>query len=155
MQTKTLIQASANVIKITSLAIGDVVKLVEDQYGSPEIFYGVVIDLLNNGEKSYVQIMRYKKSYSAVDCDIKTYSGDKECVIFPATVEEVIEHLHEAIKAIRQDVESKEKDLQTKRLALQRAEEFVSGETSRQLKSCSFKEITQAEYNQLKQQAPF
>lgn len=150
MLTKNLIQASANVIKITRLAKGDVVKIVEDSYSSPEIFYGVVIDLLNSGEKSFVQIMRYKKSYSNIDCEIKTYSGDKDCTLFPATVEEIKEHLSDVINKIEREVKDEERKLSDKKLGLERAKEFVSMETSRSLQDAAFKEITQQEYAQLK-----
>lgn len=150
MQTKNLIQASANVIKITRLAKGDVVKLVEEgSYSGAEIYYGVVTDLLNNGDKSYVQIMRYKKSYNAIDCDIKTYCGDKDLSLFPATVDEVQEELKEVVARIERDIVDEEKKLEGKRLGLQRAKDFVSFETSKKLHSASFKEITQAEYSQL------
>jgi hypothetical protein len=158
MQTKNMIQASANVVKITRLSIGDVVKLVEEGYSEPEIYYGVVVDLLNGGEKSFVQIMRYKKSYGAVSCDIKTYSGDKDLTLFPATVEEVQEHLQAVIDRLRNDIKEEEKKLSERKLALHKAEEFVSMETSRKLTSSSFKEITQAEYLKLKEAqiaAPF
>lgn len=151
MQTKTLIQASANVVHITRLSKGDVVKLIEESsYSSAEVFYGVVIDLLNNGDKTYVQIMRYKKSYSSIDCDIKTYSGDKDCLIFPASVEEVEEHLKDVIGSIERDVQSEERKLLDKKLALVRAKDFISGEATKKLISTEFKEMTQQEFAQLK-----
>lgn len=155
MQTKTLIQAAANVVKITSLARGDVVKIVEDNSYDTNIYFGVVIDLLNSGDKSFIQIMRYKKSYRAIDCDIKTYNGEKDMSLFPATVDEVKEHLADVIKDIRKDIEAKEKEISDKRLALQSAEEFVSQETSKQLRNSSFKEISQADYNKAKLEAQF
>lgn len=155
MLTKNLIQAAANVVKITRLSKGDCVKLVEDTYGSPEIFYGIVLDLLNEGEKSFVQILRYKKSYGAIDCDIKTFSGDKEVTLFPATVEELEDHFKDAIAAIRRDIAEAERSLNNKKLGLQRAEEFISMESSRKLQSASYKEITQDEYLKLKTSSPF
>lgn len=146
MITKSLIQAASNVVKITRLAKGDCVKLVEDKYSEPEIYYGVVIDLLNEGEKCFVQILRYKKNYSAIDCDIKTYSGDKDVTIFPCTVDELEEHFRDAIKSIERDILSAEKSLNDKKLGLQKAKDFVSQETGRKLQNASFKEITQEEY---------
>ena len=151
MQTKNLIQASSNVIKITRLVKGDVVKMIDDQsYSSPEVFFGVVTDLFNSGEKSFVQIMRYQKSYNTVNCEIKTYSGDKDLNIFPATVEEITDHLADCIAKIKKDVIDDEKKLYDKKMSLQRAEEFVSGETSKKLNSAAFKEVTQEEYLSIK-----
>lgn len=133
MQAKNLIQASANVIRITNLSIGDVIKMVDVDYSSPEIYFGVVIDLLNDGNNSFVQIMRYKKSYLAIDCDIKTYEGNKDINIFPTTVEEVKEHLSETIKMFERDVAQKERELNEKKYALQNAKDFVNLEKSKQL----------------------
>lgn len=63
MQTRNLIQASANILKITNLVIGDCVKLVEEEYSSPQIYYGVVTDLLNSGEMhSHYQMIGMFKS---------------------------------------------------------------------------------------------
>ncbi|HAB99726.1 MAG TPA: hypothetical protein DCE71_07895, partial [Parachlamydiales bacterium] len=137
MITQNLIQAAANVGKITRMSKGDCVKLVEDGYGSPEIFYGIVIDLLNSGEKCFVQILRYRKSFMAINCDIKTYAGDKDITIFPATVDELQEHFKDAIIAIERDVKRLEKDLSDKKMGLQRAQEFVSMESSRKLQSAA------------------
>lgn len=154
MLTKNLIQAAANVVKITRLAVGDVVKIVEDtSYSEPTIYLGVVVDLLNNGEKSYVQIMRYKKSYNVIDCDIKTYSGDKDCTLFPASVDDIKDYLGEVITRIEQEINEADKKLSDKKEALKKAKDFVSLETSKQLQAASFKEITQQEYLQLKTSA--
>lgn len=156
MITKNLIQAAANVVKITRLSKGDCIKLIEDEsYSTPTIYYGVVIDLLNEGEKCYIQVLRYKKSYSAIDCDIKTYSGDKDVTLFPCTVEELEEHFKDAIGAIKREIANIEKNLNDKKLGLQRAEEFVSQETSKKLQSASFKEVTQEEYLKLKNTPAF
>ena len=62
MQTKNIIQTVANVIKITSLKKGDVVKMIESGYSSPESYFAVVLDLLNDGENTYIELLKYKKN---------------------------------------------------------------------------------------------
>lgn len=154
MQTKNLIQASANVIKITSLVKGDVIKMVEESsYSTPEIYYGVVLDLLNDGDKTFIQIMRYKKGYASIDTDIKTYNGSKDLSIFPATVKEIEEELQSAINQIETSIKEEEKKLASKKEALKTAKDFVSYETSRQLSEVNYKEISTQEFKQLKIEA--
>lgn len=153
MKTANLIQAEANVVRITSLHEGDVVKILEKDYADKyKTIFGVVTALYNSGEKSYVELTTYEKSYSEVKGDIKIYAGDVDLNIFPATVEEVQNHLKEALQDIERSLERKKRDLQKEVDAFERAKLFVSGETSKQLRNASFKEITQAEYNQQKQQ---
>lgn len=156
MQMKNLIQASANVIKIVNLKIGDVVKQVETSgYSNDGVYFAVVTDILNNGEEAFVQLTRYKKEYRSIDCDIKTYSGKSDLNIFPATVEEVKEHLAEAIYRIEKDLKEEQIKLDNKRVSLDRARDFVSMETSRKLTEVSFREMPQVEYNKIKQENSF
>ena len=67
MKTKNIIQAQANVIKITSLVKGDTVKIIKSEYSSNEIRYGVVIDLMNDGTKTFIEMLEYQESYNDVD----------------------------------------------------------------------------------------
>ena len=152
MKTANLIQAQANVIKITSLVQGDVVKILEKDYGDTfKTFYGVVTDLMNNGENQFITIAMYEKNYGGFITKIKTYSGNSELTIFPATIEEVQSHFTEALKSMQSSIETKRKELLEQESSLQIAKEFVNGETSKKLSECSFKEITQKEYNEQKQ----
>tara|TARA_R110000868_G_C10972634_1_gene770617 strand:- start:7135 stop:7605 length:471 start_codon:yes stop_codon:yes gene_type:complete len=156
METKNLIQASANVVKITSLSPGDVVKYVDTgSYSSSEIKYGVVLDMLNDGEKSFIQILLYSNSYSEIKSEVKLFEGSKDVNIFPATVTEVEEYLDGAISSLSKKIEDKAKELDQMRLGLTKAKEFVSMETSKKLSEVSFKEVTQVEYNRLKTDTAF
>lgn len=139
MITKNLIQAAANVVKITRLAKGDVVKMIENpSYSDPEVYYGVVIDLFNDGDKTFIQLLRYQKVYNDVKADIKTYSGDKELALFPATPEEVREHLEESVKSLGRKIEEQSKELQNKIEAHEKARAFVEGEIQKELKATSY-----------------
>jgi len=152
MQTKSLIQTVANVIKITELKKGDVIKIIEEGYSTPEIFYGVVIDLLNTGSKSFIQILRYKKEYDNIKADIILINGEKDIALFPASPEEIKEHLQSSILRIEEDINNKKEELQKKIDALNKAKEFVSGETSKQLSEPSFTEISQTEFNAIEKE---
>lgn len=155
MQTKNLIQASANVVKITNLVKGNVVKLIEKDYSSLETYYGIVTDMFNDGEKTFIQICRYKKSYGSITAEIKIYEGQSELNIFPAEVEEVEQYFEDAVVQIEKSIAEKKEELDKKERALQNAKDFISMETSKKLTAASFKEISQPEYNQLKQSNTF
>ena len=60
MHTKQIIQASANVIRITNLRKGDVYKRIDDSSYGDKVHYGVVLNLYNNGEKTYIETIEYK-----------------------------------------------------------------------------------------------
>ena len=150
MQTKTLIQAQANVLRVTGLKKGDVVKIVEKAYSSVEIFYGVVIDLLNSGSKTYIQLLRYKKSYGEFTAEIKTYDGEADLALFPVEVNEVYDHFDSVVKSMDNDLKTQRKELQKKEEALEEIRLFVSGEKTKQLTQASFTEITQEQYDEKK-----
>jgi len=152
MQTKSLIQTVANVIKITELKKGDVVKIIEEEYSSNAIYYGVVIDLLNTGSKSFIQIVRYKKVYSDIKADVILINGEKDIALFPATPDEIKEHLSASISSIEKDIDKEKEELQKKIEALEKAKQFVSGETSKQLTEPSFTEMTQIDFNNEKKE---
>lgn len=155
MKTQNLIQASANVLKITSLSIGDVVKQVDASSYSSDIYYAVVTDMLNDGEETFIQLTRYKAGYGKIDADIKLFKGGTDLNIFPTTVDEVKEHLNDAIESIKKKIIEEERTLADKKLGLENAISFVSMETSKQLTEASYKEVTQVEYNKIKQENSF
>lgn len=151
MQTKTLIQSQANVVRITSLNKGDVVKLVQKEYSSTEVYYGVVLDLLNNGNSTFIQILLYKRSYGDFTAEIKTYSGEEDLALFPANVEEVREHFDSVIQCMERNLITEKKKLQDKVESLSKVKEFVSGESQKKLADASFTEITQHDFDKKKE----
>ena len=148
MQTKNIIQTQANVIKITSLVKGNVVKIIDDSSSySTDIKYGVVIDLMNDGSKTFLEILEYKKSYGDVSAEIKLYSGDKELNLFPASVDEVKEYFETTLSYISKYIEQDKENLQKKINGFEKAKQFVSGELSKNLLETSFVEMTQADFD--------
>jgi queuine/archaeosine tRNA-ribosyltransferase len=150
MQTKTLIQMQANVVKITSLKIGNVIKIMEKEYADTyKTVYGVVLDMQNNGKETFVTILKYVANYQKIEASIQTYSGTCDLNIFPTTTEEVRKSLHSTIEAIKRKIVDDEKELADKKASLAEAIKFVEGEKSKQLSEASFTEISQTEYENL------
>lgn len=153
MQTKNIIQTQANVIKITSLVKGNVVKIIEKEYGdSYKTCYGVVLDLLNSGTKTFIQLLKYEKSYNDVKAEIETFSGNDDLTIFPATIDEVKEFFSGSIARLEADIEKEKKELQDKIEAVEKAKTFANGELSQSLSEPEFSEMTQVDFNAKKQE---
>lgn len=153
MQTRNIIQSQANVIKITSLVKGNVVKIIEKEYSdSYKTCYGVVLDLLNSGTKTFLQILKYEKSYNEIKGEIKTYSGEDDLTIFPSSPEEVKEFFSGSLFSVEKSIEEDKKKLQEKIEALEKAKMFASGQLSKTLSEPEFSEITQVEFNTKRQE---
>ena len=146
MQTKTLIQAQANILRITELKKGNVVKVIDTSYSDKKINFGVVTDLLNEGEKSFIQILLFEQSYNNVTGKIKVYEGNDDIPLFPATVEEVQEHMTEALTGLQKGIIKDEEDLRKKKQVYKTAKDFVSGQTAKKLTEAGFEEITTSQY---------
>ena len=148
MQTKTLIQAQANVMKITSLKIGDVFKLVDTTYSNPKICFGVVLDLLNTGNKAYIQLLLYKRIYSnSAETEIRTIEGESDIALFPARLDEIQEDFRCCIESLKKNIETKKQELQEAIDACEKTKQFISGEMSKQLSEMSYQTITQEQFD--------
>lgn len=142
METRQVIQASANIIRITNLSKGDVYKRIEESsYSEPGVKYGIVMDLLNDGNECFIEVLEYTKSYSTVSCSIKVFSGKKDVAIFPATPEEVKEYLQSSVDSMERDIEEKKKEVEKKIEECKKAKEFVSGETMKKLTATKFESL--------------
>lgn len=143
MQTKNLIQAATNVIKITRLQKGDVYKRVlNDAYKKEDVCFGVVIDILNDGEHTYLETLEYTKDYSNYPkAEVQIHSGDKDLALFPATVDEVRTYLKDSLVLLREQIQQDRKALDDKHRAANKAQEFVSGELSKTLAPTQYTEL--------------
>lgn len=112
MQTTQLVQASAEVVTITSFKRGDVYKRVDsDAYSEPKLRFGVVTDVMNNGTDAAIAALEYHLSYTGVSIVEKVYDGSKPAALYPAQPEEVRTHVDELRKAADTKVEAARKAL--------------------------------------------
>jgi hypothetical protein len=153
MQTKSIIQTSANVIRITNLKKGDVYKRIDDSSYSDKVRYGVVVNLYNNGEKTYLEALEYKVGFGDITAERAVISGEMDVAIFPATAAEVEEHFSSALRGIEKKISDKREEILKLESTLTHGKEFVSGEMAQKLTEPQFKEMSQREYLVGKQQA--
>ena len=153
MHTKQIIQASANVIRITNLRKGDVYKRIDDSSYGDKVHYGVVLNLYNNGEKTYIETIEYKAGYSDITAERKVIGGEDDVEIFPASITEIEENFGSAIRSIEKKIADKHEEIRKLEGALEAGRELASGEMQRKLSEPEFKEMTQREFLVEKQQA--
>lgn len=129
MQVQNIIRASADILTITSLSVGNVYKRVGDTNYSGEatLHFGVVQSVMNNGEDAAVTALEYETDYSAgIKATLKVFTGGKPVAIFPATPAEITKHLTDLRTATVRAVDLAERDLETKRRALDAVETLVA-----------------------------
>ena len=147
MQTKQIIQQSANVIRIIKLSKGDIYKRYDTNSYSDKILFGVVQDVKNDGENTFIEAVEYKYSYSELEADIKVFSGDSDVSIFPATLDEIKEKFESCVRNTQRNIEGKQEEIAKLEKALDTTKKLVSGELTKELKTPEFKELPQNEYN--------
>ncbi|HET8661094.1 MAG TPA: hypothetical protein VFM55_19115 [Micromonosporaceae bacterium] len=127
MQTSTLIQASADVVRIVSLKTGDVYKRLNDRtnYGTavePTLRFGVVTDVLNNGTDAAITAIEFDATYNDAKPEVKVFRTGTDVALFAAKPDEVIAHLDQVTASARRAVEEANKELGKKRAVLELAQ---------------------------------
>ena len=146
METKNIIQASVNVVKLVNLKKGDIFKLVKADAYNSGITYNVVVELYNDGENSFIEVLQYEKNYDEIRADHKVFAGTDDISIFPATIEEVAVYFKEALKSLEKSIEEDKENLEKKIVACEKGKEFVKGELSKKIQEAEFSEQTQEKY---------
>lgn len=151
MNTKQAIQASANVIRITSVSAGDVYKRFDESYDD-RIYYGVVKNVHNDGENAVIESVEYCQKYNDLDVTLKVIKGDKDYIIFPSTPEELNLELDGARNKKVREVEEAEKTISKAKKIIEEIDGLISGETLKNLRSAGYKELSQSQYLEKKKE---
>ena len=150
MQTKSIVQASANVIRVTNLPRGDIYKRFNDSSYSKDVKLGIVRNIYNDGESTYVEAVKYKKSYRDLEASIYVIRGDNDVSIFSATIEEIQEEFSDADAeaGIIKSIADKSEEVRKLEQALETTQQLINGKLQQKPQTPTFKEVTQAEFNQ-------
>lgn len=149
MITKNIVQSSVNVIRITNLKKGDIYKRYDDSY-STSVQYGIIKDINNNGEKTFIEAVEYKKSYGSMSAEIKIFGSKDDIAIFPTTLDELTSEFSSLVERLEADIKEKKEEINKKLKCIEDTKMLISGEMSKMLGSVEYKELTQSEFNQLK-----
>lgn len=130
MNTANFVTASAIITRVTELKKGDVYKRLDDgsSYSEEKVLYGIVTDVLYNGEDAAIQSMEFKPGYRELDVDFKVFSGGKDIKVFPAEQSELSSYLSSVVESIEHDIKSKKDELLKAEEKLVNAKEIVSGQ---------------------------
>jgi uncharacterized protein YbjQ (UPF0145 family) len=112
METRTLIEPTAQVVTITKLKANDVYKRLVKNYGDTyELRIGVVTDVLNNGSDAALTALEFSTSYNGAEAEIKVFGGDKDLALFAATPDEVATYLGDVKSRVEDQLETKRKEM--------------------------------------------
>lgn len=148
MQTQSIVQSSANVVRIVNLRVGDIYKRYSDSSYDNSCFYGIVKSIDNNGEQTFIHAVEYKKSYGSMDASVYIMRGDKDVAIFPATLEEFQDEFKSVLDSTKKEIEKLEKQIKDKQILLADTQNLIDGTFLTELRTPEFKEFPQVEYNQ-------
>lgn len=134
MNVQNIIKASAQVVTIAELSKNDVYKRLQTStYESDAIVYGIIVDVLNNGEDTVIQGLEFTPSYSDIKVELKSYAGDKDLKIFGAEPHELMTYLGDAIGALKRDITTKEKALEEAQGKLKTVEDIIANKIDEKL----------------------
>lgn len=126
MQVKTLIKSNANIIRVSEVGTGDVYKrLDKPAYGDERVVYGVVLDVLANGEDAALVTLEFGPVSYGTDPKpiIKTFKGDGDVALFPAALDEYLITLDEVRAAQQKVVEGHQRTLDTAKSVMARMDD--------------------------------
>ena len=154
MQTKQVVQASANVVRITNVSAGDVYKRFEQTSYSDYTYYGIIRCVHNDGENTVIEALEFKKEYSNLQFSNKIFTNKTEdLAMFPATPEELNMEMDGIRKKKEKEIENKRDEILKLEKEIIDIENIESGEILKDLKAMSYKELSQNEYTQKKIEA--
>lgn len=149
MNTKQIVQSSANVIRITNVSVGDVYKRFDESYDD-RTYYGIVKAIHNDGDKTIIESTEYCYKYSDLSIDHKVIKGEKDYIIFPSSPDELSMELEKARKSKQREIEDAHEKINKNEKIIKEIDGLVSGETQKTLKAMNYKEITQEQFEERK-----
>lgn len=151
MQTQQIVQASAKVVRITEITAGDVYKRFDSSYDD-RTYYGVVNNVYNDGTKTIIESTEYCYKYSTLEVSRKILQGEKDYILFPSSPEELSLDLEKAKEGKEKEIEQKKQEIRRLDTEIGDIDGLMSGKTLEGLKSMSFKELTQEQFNTKKEE---
>lgn len=119
-QVKTMVEVSGKVTTVHTLAVGNVYKrLAVESYGPDKVLYGVVTDVQNNGEQSFIVTSEFNpESYGGDELKNQVFGGDREVNIFSCSVEDFQAAYQSNKSAMERSVNEKFSKAETAKAAL-------------------------------------
>ena len=89
-KVKTFVEASGKITTVMELGVGNVYKRLQvETYGEDKMMFGIVTDLNNNGEQSYIVASEFNPvEYGGSELKSHVFGGERDVNIFPVSVED-------------------------------------------------------------------
>lgn len=145
MQTRSVVQASANVIRITNVQKGNIYKRFDS---NDYTYYGVVTGVHNDGVHTIIEATEYRKSWREMQASHKIIKGTEDVAIFPATLDEIKAEFASVVDEKKREIETKLKEIETAKDIIALTEKLISGELSKELSTVGFSEMSQPEFDE-------
>jgi len=146
MQTKQIVQASANVIRITNIQKGNLYKRFDES--GDYTYFGIVTDVLNDGNNTIITSTEYRKSWGDMNVENKVIRGEKDFIIFPAVLEDFELEFQDVISKKEREIQNKKEEIIKAEKTIEITRKLLSGELQKELSTPEFKEMTQVEFNE-------
>ena len=146
MEAQNFIQASARVVTITELQVGDVysrIEPAENSYSESQLKTGVVMQVMNNGEMSVFTAIEHSRGHygSGYSTEQKVFKSGDNLQLFSCPKELFVDHVTNLIRSQEQAVKQAEKALEEARHKLTQLQPL----TLLKLNTAVFQEIESAE----------
>lgn len=130
MKVNTIVRAAGEIVRVAELRSGDVYKRLQKKYTDEYVMrFGYVTDVMMNGETAVLVAVEFtppEYGSGTVAPEIKTFHGDADLMLYPATPEEYMTSIDAAIAVQVREVEKSEQELATKRSVLDRMRAVTS-----------------------------
>lgn len=126
MKSKIVFKDSAEIAKVVELSVGDSYKRLKKEYSdSYKSVYGVITDIVNNGEVVMVSTLEVEADWSSVSVSAQTFSDDSDLVLFQVTEEEIDVIMQKMVRNAENDITSAEGRLEKARANLRTIEKIA------------------------------
>lgn len=149
MQTKQVIQTSANVIKITNVSVGDVYKRFDKDYDD-RVYFGLVKNVHNDGENAVIEALEFRAGYYNLEMEYRVLKGEKDYILFPSSPDELKLQFEDIKNRKEKDILEAEDKIKNYKKQIKEIEGLISGETQKTLRAMDYRELSQADYEEKK-----
>ena len=143
VEMSTIVKASVDVIHITKLKQGDVIKLIDINNGYDPIKFAIVTALYNDGNKTAVEVLSFKLSSYELVKEQKLLTEDTKYLIHPSSQAELETMLKDNLVYLEKSFDEKVRELDNRKQSLELARSIVNGTYAQSLSTPEFNVLDQ------------
>lgn len=143
MKIDSIVQPTANVVRIVNLEKGDVYKrVITSSYSDAKLVIGVVREVLISEDKTTVVGVEYEQSFGSIKVEDKIMVGDTDVMIYPATPDELKDALDGFHDFLEREVDQAQTALEVKQDKLKRFSETALAIAHRNVQEPAIESVT-------------